>query len=132
MPLRMIIIAAKIVSRASAAAASPPASISETMSATSHGHGERQHQRAEGLANAVSHNLGVVHRRQHASDQAGAERQHKQRMDERQRCGEQQPARKRTEPSPDWQVITKHNLTKQVRASRSMDHTDEPAGSLRV
>ena len=35
MPLRMIITAANTVSRASAAVAGPPASISETMSATS-------------------------------------------------------------------------------------------------
>ena len=65
MPLRVIITAAKTVSRASAEV-SPPPSISVTISADlDHGDRDRQQQRAERLADPVRDDLGVVDGGQH-------------------------------------------------------------------
>jgi hypothetical protein len=108
----MIMIAAKIVSRASAAAASPLASISETMRATSITvTASASTSVPKGSPTRWATNFGVMHRRQHAGNQSGAEREDEQWVDEHQSCGEQQPAGKRTDPGPDWQVVTKHNPT---------------------
>jgi len=67
MPFRVIITAAKTVSRARAEVSRSPASMSETMKATSSDRDrDRLHQGAEALAHAVRYDLGVMHRREHA------------------------------------------------------------------
>ena len=66
-PLHVIITAANTVSRASVAASSlSPETISVTISPDlDHGHGDREHDRAVRLADAVRHHLGVMDRGEH-------------------------------------------------------------------
>ena len=67
MPVRMIITAAKTVSRASAVVSGTARQHQRhDQRDFDHGDRDRQHQRAERLAHAVRDDLGVVHRGQHA------------------------------------------------------------------
>ena len=97
----MIMTAAYIVSRASAALSSPPASIIDTISADlDDRHGEREHQRAERLADAMRDDLGVVHRGEHG-DQRDAAGDPEQRADgSLQRRGEQPDGEQRHDYGP--------------------------------
>ena len=75
MPLQVIMTAAKTVSRASDWVFSPPVIISVTISADlDDGDRDREHQRAERLADPVGDDLGVVHRGEHRAGQEAAPR----------------------------------------------------------
>ena len=82
MPLRVIITAAKTVSRASAEVSlSVGDHQRDDQRHLDHGDRHGEHQRAERLADPVRDHLGVVHRGQHRADQDDADHREHDRLD---------------------------------------------------
>ena len=82
MPLQVIITAANTVSRASDAVPSPPDDHQRhDQRDLDHGDRDRQHQRAERLADPVGDDLGVVHRGEHGPGEDQRDEGHEERSE---------------------------------------------------
>ncbi len=104
MPVRMIITAAKTVSRASAVGVGTAREHQRhDQRDFDHGDRDRQHQRAERLAHAVRDDLGVVHGREHGADQSGRDEQQECAAEAQQSSAEEEPGHDRRGEGPDGQ-----------------------------